>query len=173
MRKLKLDELNRLSVEAYKTAEKNPVVVVLDNIRSRLNVGAVLRSADAFRVERVVLCGYTPAPPHRDITKSAIGAENSVDWQHRKDVVEVVEELKAAGYAIVSIEQCEGSGLLNEFVVEKGKKYAVVMGNEVEGVQQAVVDRSDACLEIPQFGTKHSLNVSVAAGIVLYAFVCG
>lgn len=173
MRKLKLDELNRLSVEEFKNSPKQPIQVILDNIRSLINVGAVFRSADAFRVEKVWLCGYTPAPPHREITKTAIGAEQSVDWEKADNVMEVLEKLKADGWEIVSVEQAEGSMKLNEFRREEGKRYAVVMGNEVEGVQQQVVSASDTVVEIPQFGTKHSLNLAVCTGIVLYQMVLG
>lgn len=171
MKKLKLDELGRKSVSEYKEARKNPVVVVLDNIRSKNNVGTVFRNSDGFLVEKVFLCGYTPAPPDRDITKTAIGAELSVPWEKRQDILEVVQELKANGYSIVSVEQAAGSVMLDEFKVDSAKKYALVMGNEVAGVQQEVVDLSDACLEIPMFGTKHSFNIAVASGIALYGML--
>lgn len=171
MRKLKLDELGRKSLEEYKAAAKHPIVVVLDDIRSMINVGAVFRNCDAFLVERLFLCGYTPTPPHREISKSALGAELAVEWEHAPDVAGLVRRLKAEGYKVASIEQTEGSVQLQAFAMQPGEKWAVVMGNEVEGVNADVVALSDIALEIPQFGTKHSLNVSVATGIVLYAMV--
>lgn len=169
MRKLKLDELGRLSVPAYKAAEKAPLVVVLDSIRSKNNVGSVFRTSDAFRVACIYLCGYTPAPPDRDIAKTSLGAEESVDWVQEKDAVALASRLKAEGYTLLSVEQAEHSVAVSDFQPEPGRKYAVVFGNEVGGVDQAIVDMSDAVLEIPQYGTKHSLNIAVAAGIVLYA----
>lgn len=168
MRKLKLEELNRKSVEEFHQAEKRPVIVVLDNIRSMHNVGAVLRTADAFLVEKVYLCGITPRPPHREIRKTAIGAEESVDWEYRKDVFDLVRELKSAGYQIFAVEQTDGSISLDSFEFS-GKKCAIVLGHEVTGVSQEVIDICDAAIEIPQYGTKHSLNISVAAGIIMYA----
>lgn len=168
MRKLKLEELNRLSVEAFKEAEKKPVVVVLDNIRSMHNVGAIFRTSDAFLIEKVFLCGITPKPPHREIRKTAIGAEESVEWESKSDVDALVKELKAADYEVLVLEQAEGSTSLPDFKIDPSKKYALVLGNEVDGVQQSIVDQADLALEIPQFGTKHSLNVSVAAGVALY-----
>ena len=170
MRKLRTIEMQRLSLEEFRKAEKLPLVVVLDNVRSMHNVGSVLRTADAFRVERVLLCGITGCPPHAEIHKTALGAEYSVQWQHHPSVIEVVQELKADGYTVFSVEQAEGSTILNDFNPEQHKKYAVVLGNEVKGVNQEVIDISDGCLEIPQFGTKHSLNVSVTAGIVIHHF---
>ncbi|WNJ19900.1 RNA methyltransferase [Pontibacter sp. G13] len=169
MRKLKLEELGRMSVEDFKEAPKRPLIVILDNIRSMHNVGSVLRTADAFAIERVYLCGITPKPPHREIRKTAIGAEESVDWQPHDNAVELVRALKAEGVKIVSVEQTEGSIPLNAFTPESDAKYAMVMGHEVDGVDQEIINLSDASLEIPQFGTKHSLNVSVAAGITMYA----
>lgn len=172
MKKLKLDELDRLSVPEYQVAEKRPLVVVLDNIRSKANVGAIFRNSDAFLVEKILICGYTPSPPDREITKTAIGAELSVPWEKHADALQVVRGLKAEGYAIASVEQARNSVLLPDFKWDSGQKLAIVVGNEVAGVQQEIVDASDFCLEIPMDGTKHSFNVSVATGIVLYAIVC-
>ena len=171
MRKLKLDELNRMSPAEYEKSEKNPVVVVLDNIRSKNNVGAIFRTSDAFRVERILLCGYTPTPPHRDISKTALGAETTVEWSQAEDAVEAVRALKADGYRIACLEQTEGSTSLPDFKRAADEKLALVLGNEVAGVQQSIIDLADLCLEIPQFGTKHSFNVSVATGIALYGCI--
>lgn len=171
MKKLKLDQLGRKSISEYKEAEKRPLVVVLDNIRSKSNVGSAFRNSDAYLVEKVYLCGYTPTPPDREITKTAIGAELAVDWEKRADALALLQELKAEGYTIASVEQAEGSTQLNEFQWPAGAKLAVVVGNEVSGVQQELVDASDLCLEIPMFGTKHSFNVSVSLAIVLYGIV--
>lgn len=168
MRKLKVTEMGRLSVEEYHAAEKTQLVVVLDHVRSLYNVGSVLRTADAFRLAGVCLCGITAVPPHPEIHKTALGAEDSVDWRYFKDTLDAVKWLKEAGYEVLAVEQCEGSTMLNNFQVEHGKRYAVVLGNEVKGVQQAVVDECNGCLEIPQYGTKHSMNVSVTAGIVIW-----
>ena len=168
MRKLKVTEMGRLSVEEYHAAEKTQLVVVLDHVRSLYNVGSVLRTADAFRLAGVCLCGITAVPPHPEIHKTALGAEDSVDWRYFKDTLDAVKWLKQAGYEVLAVEQCEGSTMLNNFQVERGKRYAVVLGNEVKGVQQAVVDECNGCLEIPQYGTKHSMNVSVTAGIVIW-----
>ena len=154
MRKLKITELNRISVEEFKEAEKLPLVVVLDNIRSLHNIGSVFRTSDAFRIECIYLCGITAIPPHPEMHKTALG--------------EAVDNLKSEGYIVYSVEQAEGSVMLDELVLDKTKKYAVVMGNEVKGVQQEVIDHSHGCIEIPQYGTKHSLNVSVTAGIVIW-----
>ncbi|MDM1549953.1 RNA methyltransferase [Empedobacter falsenii] len=173
MRKLKLDELSRVSAEEYKVIEKHPIVVVLDNVRSMHNVGAVFRTSDAFLIDKIYLCGITATPPHKEIHKTAIGAENSVDWEYVKDSNELVEKLKEDGYQIVTIEQTEGSVLLNEFEVDQSRKYAIVMGNEVDGVQQSIIDQCDTCIEIPQSGTKHSLNVSVCTGIILWKWYEG
>lgn len=167
MKKLTMDELHRISVEEYKQAEKTPIVVVLDNVRSMNNIGSVFRTADAFRIEKIYLCGITATPPHRDIHKTALGAENSVDWESVENTLDCVQRLHAEGYAVYSVEQAEGSVMLQDFASE-GRKTAVVFGNEIDGVAQEVVDASDGCLEIPQFGTKHSLNVSVTAGIVMW-----
>ena len=162
--------MHRLSVEEFQEAEKLPLIVVLDNVRSMYNVGSVFRTSDAFRVEKICLCGITSTPPHPEIHKTALGAEDSVGWQHYPTALEAVEELKKQGYTVYSVEQAEGSTSLPSFHAEKGRKYAVVLGNEVKGVHQEVVDASDLCLEIPQLGTKHSMNVSVTAGIIIYQF---
>lgn len=162
--------MQRLSIEEFREAEKLPLVVVLDDVRSMHNVGSVLRTSDAFRVEKVVLCGITGTPPHAEIHKTALGAEDSVCWEYTHSAIEAVNHLKGEGYLILSVEQAEGSTLLHNFTPEKDKKYAIILGNEVKGVHQEVIDASDGCLEIPQFGTKHSLNVSVTAGIVIYPF---
>lgn len=168
--------MNRLSVDEFREAKKLPLVVVLDNVRSLYNVGSVFRSCDAFRVERVMLCGITATPPNAEIHKTALGGEDSVAWQYYADTAEAVKELKAMGYFVYSVEQCEGSTKLQDLSLppsahrEESKGYAVVFGNEVKGVAQEVVDMSDGCIEIPQFGTKHSLNVSVTAGIIVWEF---
>jgi tRNA G18 (ribose-2'-O)-methylase SpoU len=168
MRKLKVTELNRLSAEAYRESRKLPLVVVLDGVRSLHNVGSVFRTADAFRVEAIYLCGITACPPHAEIHKTALGAEDTVDWVYCGDAPEAVGRLRREGYVVCAVEQAEGSVLLDAFVPEKGKKYAVILGNEVKGVCQPVMDACDICIEIPQYGVKHSLNVSVSAGIVLW-----
>ncbi len=167
-RKLRLTELNRLSVAAYKEADKTPLVVVLDNIRSMHNVGAVFRTADAFCLEAVYLCGITPKPPHREIRKTAIGAEESVHWKTFETTLDAVNVLREDGYTVLAVEQAVQATALHAYFPEKGNKLALVMGNEVEGVAQAVVDVADVCIEIPQYGTKHSLNVSVCTGVVLW-----
>ena len=169
-RKLKVTEMNRLSVEQFKAAEKLPLVVVLDNIRSLHNIGSVFRTADAFRLERIVLCGITACPLHPEMHKTALGAEFTMDWTYVNNTLEAVNKLRSEGYTVFSIEQAEHSTMLDELQLERDKQYAVVMGNEVKGVQQEVIDASDGCIEIPQFGTKHSLNVSVTAGIVIWDF---
>jgi tRNA G18 (ribose-2'-O)-methylase SpoU len=168
MRKLKITEMGRLTVEEFKQADKLPLVVVLDEVRSLHNIGAVFRTSDAFRVECIYLCGITATPPHPEMHKTALGAEDTVTWQYFKNTLDAVETLQHEGYTVLSIEQCEGSTMLQDWQPEEGRKYAIVMGNEVKGVKQEVIDRSNGCLEIPQFGTKHSLNVSVTAGIVLW-----
>ncbi len=162
--------MNRLTTEAFKASRKIPLVVVLDHVRSLNNVGSVFRTSDAFRVEAIYLCGITACPPHAEIHKTALGAEESVDWLYFKDTMEAVEKLKAEGYMVCAIEQAEGSTMLDKLLLDKTKKYAVILGNEVKGVQQNVVDNCDMCVEIPQYGTKHSLNVSVTAGIVIWDF---
>ena len=170
MRKLKVIELNRISVEEFKEAEKMPLIVVLDNVRSQYNVGSVFRTSDAFRVECIYLCGISATPPHQEIHKTALGAEDTVNWKYFKDTKEAILKLKSEGYYIYSIEQVEGSVMLENLQLDASKKYAVVLGNEVKGVQQEVVDLSDGCIEIPQYGTKHSLNVSTTAGIIIWDF---
>lgn len=170
MQKLKITEMNRLTPEEFRQAEKTPLVVVLDNVRSLHNVGSVLRTADAFRVEAVYLCGITSTPPHAEIHKTALGAEDSVAWQYFEDTHEAVRTLQTQGYMVYAIEQAHGSTLLPDLRLTPGKRHAVVLGNEVKGVQQSVVDLCDGCIEIPQYGTKHSLNVSVTAGIIMWEF---
>ena len=168
-RKLLNSELKRINPEQYRQAPETGTVVVLDNIRSAHNVGSVFRSSDAFRIDRIYLCGICACPPSAEIHKSALGAEDSVRWEHRDDTVALVRELRSGGYTVVSVEQTQGAVQLQDFRRERGRRYAFVFGNEVEGVQQSVVDESDSCIEIPQFGTKHSLNISVCAGIILWA----
>jgi len=168
LRKLKLDELNRASVSEFKKQEKLPVVVVLDNVRSMHNVGSIFRTCDGFAVEKLCLCGITGRPPHREIEKTALGATQSIDWSYYADPLQTVEELRNAGYTIIAIEQAENSIMLNEFEAEAGKKYGIIFGNEVNGVSDEVMKNIDACIEIPQFGTKHSFNIVVSAGIVLW-----
>ena len=170
MRKLKITEMNRLTPEAFKDSEKIPLVVVLDHVRSLNNVGSVFRTSDAFRVEAIYLCGITACPPHAEIHKTALGAEETVDWIYFKDTTEAVDKLKQEGYTVCAIEQAVGSTMLDKLLLDKERRYAVVLGNEVKGVQQCVVDNCDMCIEIPQYGTKHSLNVSVTAGIVIWDF---
>lgn len=172
-RKLKITEMGRMNVEEFKASEKMPLIVVLDDVRSMYNVGSVFRTADAFRVEAIYLCGITAQPPHPEIHKTALGAEDTVAWQHFPTALEAVEALKQKGYTVFSIEQCEGSTMLsslNSQLSTFNSKYALILGNEVKGVHQEVVDASDGCIEIPQFGTKHSLNVSTTAGIVIWEF---
>lgn len=170
MRKLKITELNRLSVDEFKKADKLPLVVVLDEVRSLHNIGSVFRTSDAFLVNRIYLCGITATPPHAEIHKTALGAEDTVEWKYMKHTLDAVHELHNEGYTVLSIEQVEGSTMLGDLVLDSDKKYAIVMGNEVKGVQQEVVNACDGCIEIPQYGTKHSLNVSVTTGIVLWEF---
>ena len=170
MRKLKVTEMNRLTPEEFKESRKLPLVVVLDHIRSLNNVGSVFRTSDAFRVESIYLCGITACPPNAEIHKTALGAEETVDWKYFNDTLEAVENLKKDGYTVCAIEQVEGRVMLDKLQLDKDKKYAIVMGNEVKGVQQSVVDKCDMCIEIPQYGTKHSLNVSVTTGIVIWEF---
>ena len=169
-RKLNTEEIIRLTPEEFKETPKIPLIVILDNVRSLHNVGSIFRTSDAYCVEKVILCGITATPPNAEIHKSALGAEFSVDWAYYKETTEAVNELKQAGYTILAIEQAHDSINMDTFKAEKGNKYAVILGNEVKGVQQSVIDLSDDCLELPQFGTKHSLNVSVTAGIVIWEF---
>ena len=170
MRKKPITEMGRMGREEFALSEKLPLTVILDNVRSLHNVGSVFRTSDAFRVERVLLCGITATPPSAEIHKTALGAEDVVEWQYFADTMQAVEALRSEGYGIYSIEQVEGSIPLQQFGVEAGARYAVILGNEVKGVQQSVVDASDGSIEIPQFGTKHSLNVSVTAGMVIWEF---
>tara|TARA_B100000902_G_C27316651_1_gene921750 strand:- start:1595 stop:2152 length:558 start_codon:yes stop_codon:yes gene_type:complete len=167
MRKLKNKELARISVENYKKSKKTPIVVVLDNIRSALNVGSVFRNSDAFRVEKIYLTGITPSPPNNDIRKSALGSTESVTWEKISEINDVIGKLKSEGYLICSVEQTDKSFLLNEYI-HTNKPIALIFGNEINGVQQHILDISDLSIEIPQFGTKHSLNISVSSGIVLW-----
>lgn len=170
MKKLRTIEMQRLSVDEFKQAEKLPLVVVLDDVRSMHNVGSVLRTGDAFRIEAVYLCGITSTPPNAEIHKTALGAEDSVEWRYFDTALQAVEALKAEGYEVYSVEQAHGSTMLQEFTPIYNNRYAVILGNEVKGVHQEVIDASDGCLEIPQFGTKHSMNVSVTAGIIIWHF---
>jgi len=170
MKKLKITEMNRLTVDEFKEKTKTPLIVVLDNVRSLHNVGSVFRTADAFLVEAVYLCGITSTPPQAEIHKTALGAENTVTWKYFEDTHQALEELRKQNYTVFAIEQAEGSTLLPELALNPAMKYAVVLGNEVKGVQQSVVDACDGCIEIPQFGTKHSLNVSVTGGIIIWEF---
>ncbi|MBQ5903713.1 MAG: RNA methyltransferase [Alistipes sp.] len=172
MRKITNEELMRPSVEEFGRMEKMPVVVVLDNVRSMQNVGAFFRTGDAFAIEKIYLCGITATPPARDIHKTALGAEMTVQWEYCERTTDAVAQLKAEGYRLLAIEQVEGAVMLNEFRAEQGVKYALVFGNEVAGVDQAVVDAMDGSIEIPQVGTKHSINVSVSGGVVLWNFFC-
>lgn len=170
LRKLKVTEMHRLTVDEFKESRKLPLVVVLDEVRSLHNIGAVFRTSDAFLVNSIYLCGITATPPHPEMHKTALGAEYTVDWKYFKNTEDAVNELYTMGYTVFAIEQCEGSTMLDKLVLETDKRYAVVLGNEVKGVKQEVVDMCDGCIEIPQFGTKHSLNVSVTAGIILWEF---
>lgn len=168
MRKLKNEELDRLDVASFKKADKTPVVIILDNIRSLNNIGSVFRTADAFLIEKIYLCGITATPPHKDIRKTALGATESVTWEHKGSTLEIVNRLKAEGYRIVAIEQAQSAVMLNDFKVVSSVKYVLIFGNEVKGVSQEVVDACDKVIEIPQSGTKHSLNISVSVGVVIW-----
>lgn len=170
MQKLKLDELNRVSVEEFKQQEKLPLVVVLDNVRSMHNVGSVFRTSDGFSIEKIYLCGITAQPPHREIEKTALGATQSVAWLHVENTVDAVTQLRNEGYRILAIEQAKDSTMLHTFVPDPGHKYALIFGNEVNGVSDEVMAVIDECIEIPQFGTKHSFNIVISAGIVLWDF---
>jgi tRNA G18 (ribose-2'-O)-methylase SpoU len=170
MRKLKNEELERLSVEEYKSADKSNLILILDNIRSLNNIGSVFRTADAFRVKKIYLCGITAKPPHRDIQKTALGATDSVDWEYAENTLDVVLKLKREGINVLSIEQAENSIMLQNYEFQPSETYAMVFGHEVKGVQQKVVNASDAVIEIPQFGTKHSLNISVSVGICSWRY---
>lgn len=172
MRKITNEELMRPSAEEFERMEKMPVVVVLDNVRSMQNVGAFFRTGDAFAIEKIILCGITATPPARDIHKTALGAEMTVRWEYVEKTAQAVTRLQTEGYRVLAIEQVEGAVMLNDFRAERGAKYALVFGNEVAGVDQAVVDLADGSIEIPQVGTKHSINVSVSGGVVLWNFFC-
>lgn len=167
-RKLKNSELDRKSIEEFKEASKTPIIVILDNVRSLNNIGSVFRTSDAFLIEKIYLCGITAKPPHKDIQKTALGATETVNWEYAENTLELVRKLKANDVKVLSIEQAEGAIMLDKFTPEQNKKYALVFGNEVKGVQQEVVTASDGILEIPQLGSKHSLNISVSTGVVLW-----
>tara|TARA_B100000963_G_C22548510_1_gene635603 strand:- start:9 stop:542 length:534 start_codon:yes stop_codon:yes gene_type:complete len=168
VRKIKNSELNRLSVEGFKAAKKSPLIVILDNVRSLNNVGSIFRSADAFRIQHIYLCGITATPPHKDIQKTALGSTEAVDWSYAKDTLEVVEKLQSVNVKVMAIEQAENATLLQDFYPNNQSIYALVFGHEVKGVNQAVVNQCDGVIEIPQFGTKHSLNIAVSGGVVLW-----
>ena len=171
LKKLSMEDLNRLSVSEFKDIDKTPLVIVLDSIRSMNNVGSAFRTADAFKIEKIWLAGITATPPNREITKTALGSDESMTWEYKSDILEIIEELKKDGFIICAIEQVNKSIMLNDFKPEKGKKYAYVYGNEVFGVNEEVIEKVDYCLEIPQFGTKHSLNISVTIGITCWDFL--
>lgn len=168
MRKLKNEELERLEVSEFKRAEKSPIIIILDNIRSLNNIGSVFRTSDAFLIEKIYLCGITAQPPHNDIRKTALGSTETVDWEYVENTLELVQKLKEEQITIVSIEQAENATMLNDFKPQPNETYAFVFGNEVKGVSQNVVDASDVVIEIPQYGTKHSLNISVSCGVVIW-----
>nr|MBI1230449.1 TrmH family RNA methyltransferase [Cytophagales bacterium] len=170
MKKLTMDELNRLSVEEYKSTNKTPLILILDNVRSLNNVGSAFRTGDAFRIQKIYLCGITGTPPHREIQKTALGATESVDWEHVPDTVELVKRLKAEGVKTIALEQTSNSMMLNKFQASSEETYALVFGNEVFGVAEGVISEVDHVIEIPQLGTKHSFNISVSIGIVLWDF---
>ncbi len=172
MRKLKNSELNRLSVEDFKQSNKTPLIIILDNIRSLNNIGSVFRTSDAFLIEKIYLCGITATPPHKDIHKTALGSTDTVDWEYVENTLTLVKKLKIEGVKVISIEQAENAIMLDTYIPESNSKYAVVFGNEVKGVSQDVVSASDTVIEIPQFGTKHSLNISVSAGVVIWDLFC-
>lgn len=172
MRKLKNNELGRITVDEFKSTQKTPLIVILDNIRSLNNIGSVFRTSDAFLIEKIYLCGICATPPNKDIHKTALGATASVSWEYVEDTLALVQKLKAENVAVLAIEQAENSTKLDAFLPEKDKKYAIVMGNEVKGVQQEVVNAADLCIEIPQLGTKHSLNISVTTGVVIWDLFC-
>ena len=168
MRKLKNSELDRLNIDEFKSAKKAPLIIILDNIRSLNNIGSVFRTSDAFLVEKIYLCGITATPPHNDIRKTALGSTETVAWEYAEDTLELIEKLKAEGVKVISIEQAEGAIQLHKFIPQQQTTYALVFGNEVKGVNQDVVNASDIVIEIPQFGTKHSLNISVSCGVVVW-----
>ena len=171
-RKLKNSELDRISAEEYKSSEKTPLIIILDNIRSLNNIGSVFRTADAFLIKKIYLCGITARPPHKDIHKTALGATDSVEWEYVENIDDLINGLKQQNLAVLSSEQSEDSTPLHDFKVENKTTYAVVFGNEVKGVSQEVVSNSDAVIEIPQWGTKHSLNISVSTGVVIWDLFC-
>lgn len=170
MRKLKTDELRRVGIEDFKKQDKLPLVVILDNVRSMHNIGSIFRTSDGFAIEKIYLCGITAQPPHREIEKTALGATQSINWAYAFSVSDTIHELKSAGYTIIAIEQAENSIMLNEYQPENSEKYALIFGNEVNGVSDEAMKLIDTCIEIPQFGTKHSFNIVVSAGIVLWDF---
>lgn len=171
--KLSMQQLGRISVDEYKSSEKSPLIIIADNVRSMHNVGSIFRTSDAFLVEKIYLCGITPTPPHREIQKTALGATESVDWQYAENTLDVINQLKKEGWTILALEQTTNSVMLDELKVEKGEKIAIVLGNEVEGVNQEVINLCNKAVEIPQFGTKHSFNVSVSCGIMLWqVYLC-
>lgn len=171
MKKKSMLDLHRIDCEEFKNVPKIPLVVILDDVRSLNNIGSIFRTSDAFVIESIYLCGITACPPSVEIHKTALGAEDSVEWHYYEDICESINELKNKGYKICAIEQVENSISLEKFIINKNEKYAVILGNEVKGVQQKVVDMSDCCIELPQYGTKHSLNVSITAGIVMWEFL--
>lgn len=171
--KLSMQQLGRISVDEFKSSEKFPLIVIADNVRSMHNVGSIFRTSDAFLVEKIYLCGITPTPPHREIQKTALGATESVDWQYVENTLDVINQLKKEGWTILALEQTTNSVMLDELKLEKGEKIAIVLGNEVEGVNQEVINLCHKAVEIPQFGTKHSFNVSVSCGIMLWqVYLC-
>lgn len=170
MRKLKTDELGRVGIDDFKKQEKLPLVVILDNVRSMHNIGSVFRTSDGFAIEKIYLCGITAQPPHRDIEKTALGATQSIEWAYSANVCDTINELKLEGYTIIAIEQAENSIMLNNYIPDNSMKYALIFGNEVNGVSNEAMNLIDTCIEIPQFGTKHSFNIVVSAGIVLWDF---
>ena len=172
MRKLTNDELPRLTVDEFKSAPKTPLIIVLDNIRSLNNIGSVFRTADAFLIEKIYLCGITAKPPHKDIHKTALGSTESVQWEYESDTLDVIRRLKKKGVKVLAIEQAENATMLSDFHPQKGVTYAAVFGHEVKGVSQAAIDLSDAVIEIPQFGTKHSLNIAVSCGVITWDLYC-
>tara|TARA_Y100000991_G_scaffold135059_1_gene101762 strand:- start:375 stop:908 length:534 start_codon:yes stop_codon:yes gene_type:complete len=168
VRKIKNSELNRLNVKGFKEAKKSPLIVILDNVRSLNNIGSIFRSADAFRIQQIYLCGITATPPHKDIQKTALGSTEAVDWSYAKDTLSVVKKLQSVNIKVMAIEQAENATMLQDFSADNQSIYALVFGNEVKGVDQAVINQCDSVIEIPQFGTKHSLNIAVSAGVVLW-----
>jgi tRNA G18 (ribose-2'-O)-methylase SpoU len=171
-RKLKNSELERVNTEEFKASEKTPIIIILDNIRSLNNIGSVFRTADAFLIEKMYLCGITATPPHKDIQKTALGSTDSVAWEYAENTLDLIKKLKSEGVSILSIEQAENAKMLQDVRLDKNKTHAIIFGNEVKGVSQDVVSESDIVVEIPQYGTKHSLNISVSAGIVIWDLFC-